>query len=527
MAKLFLGLDSSTQSLSAVVIDYERRKVVYDKSLNFDRALPHYKTQNGVLPNPNPLVKHSSPLMWAEALDLIFAGMKKDGVALGEILAVSGSGQQHGSVYLNNRAAAALANLNPQKTLAENLRGVFSRPTSPIWMDSSTAVECAEIREKLGGVKATAQKTGSDAFERFTGPQIRRFYKTEPGAYAQTTGIALVSSFMASLLAGKIAPMDYGDGAGMNLMDIQGKTWQADALQATAPDLKEKLPPLAESGKVIGAVSPYFVKKFGLNPNAQTLVWSGDNPCSVVGLGLIREGMVAISLGTSDTYFGSMKKCRTDEHGEGHVFGSPAGGYMTLICFKNGSLAREKVRGLYGIENWEKFGELMATKPPGNNGGILLPWFEAEIVPRVNQPGIHRFDLDEKDAAANCRAIIEAQMMSMRLHSQWMKVAPDCIYATGGASNDLALLRVMADVMNCHVLRIEVSKSAALGAALRAAHGWLVHSGEKPKWEEIVAGFTEPVPGSEIRPNPDAARVYDKLVEKYAACERKALQLNA
>jgi xylulokinase len=527
MAKLFLGLDSSTQSLSAVVIDYERRKVVYDKSLNFDRALPHYKTQNGVLPNPNPLVKHSSPLMWAEALDLIFAGMKKDGVALGEILAVSGSGQQHGSVYLNNRAAAALANLNPQKTLAENLRGVFSRPTSPIWMDSSTAAECAEIREKLGGVKATAQKTGSDAFERFTGPQIRRFYKTEPGAYAQTTGIALVSSFMASLLAGKIAPMDYGDGAGMNLMDIQGKTWQADALKATAPDLKEKLPPLAESWKVVGTVSPYFVKKFGLNPNAQTLVWSGDNPCSVVGLGLIREGMVAISLGTSDTYFGSMEKCRTDEHGEGHVFGSPAGGYMTLICFKNGSLAREKVRGLYGIENWEKFGELMATKPPGNNGGILLPWFEAEIVPRVNKPGIHRFDLDEKDAAANCRAIIEAQMMSMRLHSQWMKVAPDCIYATGGASNDLALLRVMADVMNCHVLRIEVSKSAALGAALRAAHGWLVHSGEKPKWEEIVAGFTEPVPGSEIRPNPDAARVYDKLVEKYAACERKALQLNA
>ena len=52
MAKLFLGLDSSTQSLSAVVIDYDCRKVVYDKSFNFDQALPHYKTQNGVLPNP-------------------------------------------------------------------------------------------------------------------------------------------------------------------------------------------------------------------------------------------------------------------------------------------------------------------------------------------------------------------------------------------------------------------------------------------------------------------------------------------
>ena len=526
MAKLFLGLDSSTQSLSAVVIDYDRRKVVYDKSLNFDRALPHYKTQNGVLPNPDPLVKHSPPLMWAEALDLLFAEMKKDGIALGEVLAISGSGQQHGSVYMNNRATAALANLNPQITLVGNLCGIFSRPTSPIWMDSSTAVECTEIREKLGGIKATAQKTGSDTFERFTGPQIRRFYKTEPEAYAQTTNIALVSSFMASLLAGKIAPMDHGDGAGMNLMDIQKKVWDADALRATAPDLNKKLPSLAESWKTAGTVSLYFAKKFGVNPAAQTLVWSGDNPCSVVGLGLIREGMVAISLGTSDTYFGSMKNCRTDEHGEGHVFGSPVGGYMTLICFKNGSLAREKIRDAYGIKNWQDFGKVMNSTPPGNNGGILLPWFEAEIVPRVNKPGVHRFDLDEKDAAANCRAIIEAQMMSIRLHSQWMKVVPECIYATGGASNDLAVLRVMADVMNCRVLRIEISKSAALGAALRAAHGWLVHSGQKPKWEEIVAGFTEPIPDSEIRPNADAACIYDKLIEKYAACERKALQLD-
>ncbi|MGO9587943.1 MAG: xylulokinase [Limisphaerales bacterium] len=524
MAELFLGLDSSTQSLSVVVIDYDGRKVVYEKSLNFDKAFPQYGTRNGVLPHPDPLVKHSPPLMWAEALDRMCAEMKKDGVALGEILAISGSGHQHGSVYFNARAADALAKLDPQKTLVENLQGIFSRPTSPIWMDSSTAVECAEIREKLGGIKATAEATGSDAFERFTGPQIRKFYKTEPEAYARTASIALVSSFMASLLAGKIAPIDYGDGGGMNLMDIRKKSWHPDALAATAPDLEQKLPPLAESWKVVGTVSPYFVKKFGLNPNAQTIIWSGDNPCSVVGLGLIKAGMVAISLGTSDTYFGSMKKCQTDAHGEGHVFGSPTGDYMTLICFKNGSLAREKIRDAYGIKDWKKFGAALTGTPPGNNGGILLPWFEAEIVPRVNQPGIHRFDLDEKDAAANCRAIVEAQMMSMRLHSQWMKVAPDRIFATGGASNDTPLLQIMADVMNCRVERIEVSKSAALGAALRAAHGWLAKAGEKSKWEKVVAGFTDPVPNSEIHPNPKAAKVYDQLIKKYARCEREALQ---
>src|ERR1039457_5272375 len=524
MARLFLGLDSSTQSLSAVVIDLDARKVTYEKSINFDQALPQFKTKNGVLACRDPLVKHSSPLLWAAALDLLFAQMKKDGVALGKILAVSGCGQQHGSVYLNEKAGAGVENLDPKKSLVENLTGVFARKTSPIWMDSSTAKECAEIRKKLGGIKFTASRTGSDTFERFTGPQIRKFSKTEPKAYQNTAHIALVSSFMASLLAGKIAPIDFGDGAGMNLMDIRRKIWNHDAMKATAPGLTKKLPLLAESGRAIGPVSAYFVQKFGLNPEALATVWTGDNPASVIGLGLIQPGQVAISLGTSDTFFGTMEKCQTDESGEGHVFGSPAGGYLRLLCLQTGSLAREKVREIYGITDWKKFGEQLKQTPPGNNGGVLLPWFEAEIVPRVNQPGIRRFDLDEKNAAANCRAIFEAQMLSMRLHSQWMQVAPEKILVTGGAANNPQLLQVLADVMNCRVLRIEVSKSAALGAALQAAHGWLVESGAQPKWEKLVAGFCNPIPNSEIRPDKKSARIYDQLVEKYAACEREALE---
>jgi len=523
MSRLFLGLDSSTQSLSGIVIDFDARKVVYDKSLNFDQTLPHYKTQNGTLRDKNPLVVHSPPLMWVEALDTLFAQMKQDGVRLDQIHAIAGSGQQHGSVYLNSQAGAALANLNPAKSLKDNLSAIFARPTSPIWMDSSTAAECAEIREQLGGIKAAAQATGSDTFERFTGPQIRKFFKQEPEKFAKTSSIALVSSFMASIIAGKIAPIDHGDGAGMNLMDIKKKIWHADAMAATADVLVTKLPPLAESWKVVGPVSAYFVKKYGLNKDALALVWSGDNPCSLVGLGLMEEGMIAISLGTSYTYFGYMKHCQTDAKGEGHVFGAPTGDYMTLICFKNGSLARERLRDQYGID-WDKFNHLIASTKPNADGGIFLPWYDAEIVPRVNKPGIHRFDLDANDAAANCRAFVEGQMMSMRLHSEWMRVKPKKILATGGGSVNVPILQIMADVMNCSVYRIEVSKSAALGAALRAAHGWLAYEGKAPSWDKIVRGFTDPIPGSEIQPSIKAAKVYDKLIEKYAKCEKQALQ---
>ena len=81
-------------------------------------------------------------------------------------------------------------------------------------MDSSTTAECGEIREGIGGLLATIEATGSNTFERFTGPQIRKFYKTEGKAYAETKTIALISSFLASLLAGTISPIDYGDGWG-------------------------------------------------------------------------------------------------------------------------------------------------------------------------------------------------------------------------------------------------------------------------------------------------------------------------
>jgi len=522
MARLFLGLDSSTQSLSAIVVDLDSRNVVYEASLNFDKALPQYKTNNGILRSSDSLVIHSPPLMWVEALDVMFAQMKTEGVALGEVLAISGSGQQHGSVYLNGSAEAALKNLNPARSLKDNLKHCFARETSPIWMDSSTTVECAEIRRELGGVKKVVQATGSDTFERFTGPQIRKFSKREDESYEETASIALVSSFMASVMAGKIAPIDHGDGAGMNLMDIKKRAWHAGAVKATARDLRKKLPALAESWKVVGKVSPYFVKKYGVNAEALAVVWSGDNPSSLIGLGLLEEGLIAISLGTSYTYFGLMKSCRIDDRGEGHVFGAPTGDYMTLICFKNGALARERIRDMYSLD-WDSYNAALTSTKPGNGGAIMLPWFEPEIVPRVTRPGLRRIKLDDRDAAANCRGMVEAQMMSMRLHSGWMKVKPRKVLATGGGSVNIPILQIMADVLNCPVARIEISKSAALGAALRAAHAYLKQAGKPAKWKEIVAGFADPIPGSEIKPNKKAVGVYNKLIKTYAKAEQTAL----
>ena len=151
---------------------------------------------------------------------------------------------------------------------------------------------------------------------------------------------------------------------------------------------------------------------------------------------------------------------------------------------------------------------------------IMLPYFEAEIIPKILIPGLVRYHLDEKEARANCRALIEAQMMSMRLHAGWMKLKPKVIYATGGVSHNKPILQIAADVHNCVVERSAVGKSTALGAALIAFHA------VKPApWKEVVKGFTDPVAHFRIEPNPEAVKVYEELLKKYAQFEKDHLRI--
>lgn len=522
MSQLFLGLDSSTQSLSAVVIDYETKQIVYEGTVQFDQELPHYRTIYGSLLNADLHIKHSPPLMWVEALDLLLSRMKRDGVPLHAVLASSGSAQQHGSVYLNQAGVQALHHLDSSISLKENLKNAFSRESAPIWMDTSTSLECQEIQNALGSAQNLIQATGSKAFERFTGPQVRKFFKNDPDNYANTDKICLISSFMASLFAGKLAPIDHADGSGMNLMDIRNKAWHPEMLQATAPSLMSRLPRLASSSTVLGPVSPYLQKKYGFDPHSLAVAWSGDNPNSLIGLGIIDEGTAAISLGTSFTYFGYMKELHLDTEGKGHVFVAPTDEYMSLICFKNGALAIEKIRSLYSLD-WEGFNQALIKTRPGNQGSILLPYFEPEIVPSIAKPGLYRFNLQPQDVLGNCRALIEAQMMSMKLHSGWMKNRPTRISVTGGASINPHILQVLADVFDCEVHQISFSKSAALGAAMRAAHSYFKHQGPARTWREIVSDFMSRQASHSIKPSVSHAQVYAQLTERYADCERRVL----
>jgi xylulokinase len=518
MSRYYLGLDSSTQSLSAILIDAESSQLVYEQSLNYSAELPAYGVTDGFLPNEIPGVVHAPPLMWVEALDQLLMQMQADHCPMKEVVAVTGAAQQHGSVYIGTGVDACLKNCNPKTPLHEQLKDIFTRKTSPIWMDTSTKEQCSAITKAFDGESNVNRATGSIAIERFSGAQIKKFAETQPDAYANTEVIMLVSSFMASLFAGRHVGIDFTDASGMNLLDIHNKQWHPVAVTCCGDQLLDKLKPPVNPQSLVGTITPYFSHRYGFNSTCRVLPWCGDNPSSLIGLGLVEPGMTAISLGTSDTCFGLFKDLPESMSPWAHTFIAPTLDYMSLLCFKNGALAREAIREQHQL-TWEQFSACLDGSVPGNQGAIMLPWFDSEIVPKVAHAGVQRFSLEVTDTAANCRAVIEAQMMAMSNHCTAAGLRPTLIRATGGASKNTAMLQIMANVFGYPVDVLQsTSNSAALGAALRA-----VFAMENKSWVETVQPFTTVQQTSRIQPNTDTVKIYQEMKRIYA--EREASYL--
>ena len=464
---MLLGLDCSTQSFSALIIDARNGSILHEASVNFEADLPHYHTSSGFVHGELPGEVFSDPLMWVEALDLLLARLVKSGADLSAIETISGSGQQHATVYLNDRFNTTLASLQSANCLKDQLAPCLSRPLSPIWMDSSTAQECEEIASALGGDEEMCKRTGSTATQRFSGAQIRRFSKLSPEAWQDTAHVHLNSSFLASVLVGKSVSIDYGDGAGMNLMNLASGDWDPDIVNITAKDLAHKLPSLEPSATIAGKISPYFVEKYKFNPEAKVALWSGDNPCSLVGMGAASPGKMVISLGTSYTLFAAMENPVTDPSGFGHVFGNPCGKFMSLICFSEGALALEKLRSELDI-TWEQFSEAAMSQEQ-----------------------------------SPIRSLLDKQFLDMKDHSAWMGESPTTIYVTGGASKNQGICQTIANIFGCNVQRMSTSSSAGLGAAMRAAHATGNFS-----LDDLEKKFTISDSDNTITPDPETQKIY-------------------
>ncbi|THH32532.1 hypothetical protein EUX98_g1660 [Antrodiella citrinella] len=541
---LFLGLDLSTQGLKAVLIT-EDSQVVHEASVRFDQDLPQYGTVNGAVRGPGEGEVTSPVKMWLEAIDLLMQRIKATGVQTSRILGVSGDGQQHGSVFWSSDAENLLSTMNPEQGLADQLApAAFTLPNAPIWQDSSTTRECRELEEAVGGPQALADLTGSRAYERFTGTQIRKIKRVNPEAYNATSHIALVSSFLPSLFLGAIAPIEISDASGMNLMNVLTYKWDEKLLDvAGGYELRSKLgPEPVPGGVVLGKVSEWWVKRWGFNPDCIVAPFTGDNPATVVALS--SPGDAILSLGTSTTLLLSIPPSDTapKRFTSSHLLAHPTtyDAHIAMLCYKNGALARDQVRNKYANADWAKFNELVEQTPTGNNGLLGYYFSLPEIIPPnvvgnfyfSTSPSIRAVPESEVSAAAHPRAVLESQFLSIRSRIQAVLPANSPplqrLVLSGGSSSNPIIRQLAADVFGMRVFVAGQEGAAEGGAQLARFAWWREENGGRGTFEEMRA-----FDGEEERmkcvaePKEDNVRVYAGLVDAYRECEERVVELCA
>jgi len=183
---------------------------------------------------------------------------------------------------------------------------------------------------------------------------------------------------------------------------------------------------------------------------------------------------------------------------------------MLLTCYKNGSLARDAVRKRAGLD-WDGFAKVVGDSPRGNDAHIVMPFFIPEITPLILQPPPAPVDaIAEADRGKECRGVLEAQAMNMRSFGVDPAHPPSQIRVTGGASANVAVLQVFADVLNAKLQPItSSSNAAALGGALRAANAAGVD------WDTLFGRCVEPFLGAATAPSAGSEAIYTDVLAKY------------
>ena len=517
-SRLALGLDSSTQSLSAVVIDIDTAEKCFEHSLDYraDARLNRFGIgEDYILPPREEGEAEQPPLMYLASLDAMFADMREAGVPLESILLINTSGQQHGHVYLNSEADALLAQLasfqnfkEDERDLQTLLKDAFAYPNAPIWMTANTVAQTDAVRNSVGGKAEMINLSGSDAPLRFTGTVMRRVGERFPKHYTATAKVQLISSFIPAVLTGNAnVPIDYGNACGMSLMNYRSKTWDPALLAATGQGLpgdvetfQSKLPTLARPDSIVGSLAAYYIEKYGFEGRCAVIAGSGDNPQAKVPV----AGDL-LSLGTSFVNMVSTDGDTLDPEGFANAMYDGINRPFMFGCRTNGAMVWDAVRNNYGLAK-EAYAPAEAALKQSAPGQFMTFW-----QPKTESfPVSGAFDLIRAAAqptlSEDYTGIIETSLAAVYVYSAvFTKQTQAPLFVTGGATDSPEIMRRVAGIWNRPTLPVEKG-GAALGAAVAGVKALHDAANESFDIEAFSASVLKR--GEPIQPHPEDVEAY-------------------
>jgi D-xylulose kinase len=464
MRRVFLGVDCGTQSTKVVLRDGATGEVIA-----VGRA-PHELVER------DDGTREQDPAWWIDAL----RGAVRDAVR-GERFDIGGigvSGQQHGLVCLD---------LNDRPVRAAKL-----------WNDTTTARECAELTEKVGGADRVRELTGNQFLPGYTAPKIVWLAAHEREAYARTARMCLPHDYLNLWLTGEFIT-EAGDASGTAYFDVRARRYSEAVLAAIdgARDWERTLPAIAPSLSIVGTLRREAAEALGLEAGVPVSAGGGDNMIAAIGCDVVAKGPVAVSLGTSGTVFAYRDEPAVDPLGEAAAFCDSTGGWLPLAATLNCTSATEWARDLFAMEHADVDAAITRGGAPGLS---FLPYLSGERTPnRPEGAGVFIGVRSSHGRDAIVHAVVEGVTIGLAYALDALRrtgVRPNVVTLIGGGSASDPWAQLCADVFELPVVRPAITEAAASGAARQAQ--WAVER-RRPDLAPTATRRFEPQPRPELR----------------------------
>jgi len=486
-----LGIDVGTSGTRCILIDEEGNIAA--------SAIKEYP-----LYTPKPGWAEQNPSDWYDAsISTMKEVLEANNISGKQVKAIGLSGQMHGSVFLdkdNNVIRPAL-----------------------LWCDQRTEPQCREIYD-IFGYENFIKLSYNKALPGFTSPKIMWLRENEPENYAKVCKILLPKDYIRFMISGTYAA-EVSDASGMLLMDIKKRTW-SDEILAGLKINKDLLADIYESPEISACLDEKTAKLTGLIAGTPIAGGGGDNPAGNVGSGIIKQGVISDSIGTSGVVFAHSDKPVYDPEGRLHSFCHSVPGKWILMGVTLAAAGSQKwYFDTFGpsraiekenpdLKKYKLLDAEACIVKPGSDGLIFLPYLTGERTPHADSYargvffGMSYMHTQDHFVRAIMEGVAFSQLDCLNLMRE-LGINSEKIVLIGGGSRSKIWKEIICDTLESPIITLKNEEGPAFGAALLAGVGCGIYKSVEDAVNKAVK------PSRELLPNTSNFKTYRRTYEIY------------
>ena len=482
MKEYTLGIDIGTSSIKLVLIEASGKVV-------------STVTRRCCVESPKPGWSESDPIQWwVQTLKGLKELWEHSHISPSAVKGVGLTGQMHGLVLLDKR-------------------GGVVRPCM-LWNDRRATAECDVLTQSVGH-EEIINITGSSMLPGIVAPKLAWVREHEARAYSAIAHVLLPKDYLRYRLSGEMGT-DVTDASGTGLFDIEHRTWSDKMIDACGMP-QSWFPQVVESQETMGRVNAESSEQTGLPVGTPITAGAGDQPAAGVGSGVVSEGVVSVSLGTSGAMLSQRDTYRPDPEGRVQTYcHAVPGKWQTMgimLCAAGSVVWLSDILGMV----YSEMDALAGSVGPGSDGLFFLPYLSGERAPYNDASARGSFVglTLQHEAKHMIRAVFEGVAYGLRDSLNVLDelgVSFDELTLSGGGSRSSIWSTIVASTLAKELHYLPLNEGAAYGAALLATVG----AGFYPSIE-TASKSTLHRKGVAL-PDPQLSKCYKQYYPLYRAC---------